>query len=92
MNIEEIAKDPVKIDKICRDYFSTVDKNSNGVLEFKEIKSILSKFSEDTDTAQHADEDIKKAFDQLDTNDDGKINLEEFKSLFLTYLDRYKKK
>ena len=82
MNIPEILKDPAKVDKICREYFYSVDKNKNGVLEFKEIKNILAKFAEDTDTIQEPEEKIKTAFNQLDSNNDGKISYEEFKTLF----------
>ena len=84
--------EPGKIDKICRDYFNSVDKNKNGVLEFKEIKKILAKFAEDTSTTQEADEEIRRAFQQLDKNNDGKICYNEFKSLFDSYLNRIAKK
>ena len=50
MSIQELLQDPTKIDKTCRDFFFSVDKNKNGVLEYKEIKKILSKFAENTDT------------------------------------------
>ena len=92
MNIPEILKDPAKVDKICREYFYSVDKNKNGVLEFKEIKNILAKFAEDTDTIQEPEEKIKTAFNQLDSNNDGKISYEEFKTLFQNYLANYNKK
>ena len=92
MNIQELLNEPGKIDKICRDYFNSVDKNKNGVLEFKEIKKILAKFAEDTSTTQEADEEIRKAFQQLDKNNDGKICYDEFKSLFDSYLNRITKK
>ena len=92
MNITEILKDPAKVDKICREYFYSVDKNKNGVLEFKEIKNILAKFAEDTDTIQEPEEKIKTAFNQLDSNNDGKISYEEFKTLFQNYLANYNKK
>ena len=92
MNIPEILKDPAKVDKICREYFYSVDKNKNGVLEFKEIKNILAKFAEDTDTIQEPEEKINTAFNQLDSNNDGKISYEEFKTLFQNYLANYNKK
>ena len=91
MSVQEFLKDPAKIDKALHDYFSSVDKNKNGVLEYKEIKKILIKFSEDTDTVIETDDEIKKAFDQLDTNKDGKISFDEFKTLFEIYLKRFKK-
>ena len=91
MNIQELLKDPDKIDKICRDYFYCVDKNKNGVLEFKEIRKILAKYAEDTDTIQESDDEIKKAFELLDTNKDGKISYDEFKTLFQSYLGRFGK-
>ena len=92
MEIQGLLKDPNEIDKVCRNYFFSVDKNKNGVLEFKEIRRILDKFAEDTDTVQESEENILKAFDQLDTNHDGKISYEEFKNLFQSYLSKYTQK
>ena len=92
MDIQGLLKDPKEIDKVCRNYFFSVDKNKNGVLEFKEIRRILDKFAEDTDTVQESEENIRKAFDQLDTNHDGKISYEEFKNLFQSYLSKYTQK
>ena len=90
MSIQEFLNDPAKVDKALQDYFSAVDKNKNGVLEYKEIKKILIKFSEDTDTVIETDDEIKKAFIQLDTNKDGKISLDEFKALFQIYINKFK--
>ena len=92
MEIQGLLKDPKEIDKVCGNYFFSVDKNKNGVLEFKEIRKILDKFAEDTDTVQESEENIRKAFDQLDTNHDGKISYEEFKNLFQSYLSKYTQK
>ena len=92
MDIQGLLKDPNEVDKVCRNYFFSVDKNKNGVLEFKEIRRILDKFAEDTDTVQESEENIRKAFDQLDTNHDGKISYEEFKNLFQSYLSKYTQK
>ena len=92
MDIQGLLKDLKEIDKVCGNYFFSVDKNKNGVLEFKEIRRILDKFAEDTDTIQESEENVRKAFDQLDTNHDGKISYEEFKNLFQSYLSRYTQK
>ena len=92
MEIQGLLKDPKEIDKVCGNYFFSVDKNKNGVLEFKEIRRILDKFAEDTDTVQESEENIRKAFDQLDTNHDGKISYAEFKNLFQSYLSKYTQK
>ena len=92
MDIQGLLKDPNEVDKVCGNYFFSVDKNKNGVLEFKEIRRILDKFAEDTDTVQESEENIRKAFDQLDTNHDGKISYEEFKNLFQSYLSKYTQK
>ena len=88
MEIQGLLKDPNEIDKVCRNYFFSVDKNKNGVLEFKEIRRILDKFAEDTDNVQKSKENIRKAFDQLDTNHDEKISYEEFKNLFQKYTEK----
>ena len=85
MNIKEIVKDPAKVEKICRQYFNSIDKNKNGVLEYKEIKIILVKFAEESDIVQPPEEEILDAFNKLDTNHDGKISYSEFKTLFYVY-------
>ena len=93
MNVQELLQDPQKIEKICRNYFDSVDKNKNGILEYKEIKVILAKFAEQSNSIQPPEEDIKDAFKKLDANKDNKISYLEFKSLFNKYLDRiYNKK
>ena len=91
MNISELMKNPQKVDKICRQYFNSIDKNKNGVLEYKEIKVILAKFANESDSIQPPEEEIFEAFKQLDTNKDGKISFAEFKSLFSKYLQRLTK-
>ena len=63
MEIQGLLKDPKEIDKVCGNYFFSVDKNKNGVLEFKEIRRILDKFAEDTDAVQESEENNRKAFD-----------------------------
>ena len=91
MEIQGLLKDPKEIDKVCRNYFFSVDKNKNGVIIWG-VRRILDKFAEDTDTIQESEENIRKAFDQLDTNHDGKISYEEFKICSkVTYLNILKK-
>ena len=92
MNVNELMKNPGQVDKICRKYFDSIDKNKNGVLEYKEIKVILAKFAEESDSLNPPEEEIKDAFKKLDTNHDGKISFSEFKSLFNKYLMGLNKK
>ncbi len=92
MNINELIKNPQKVEKICRDYFNSIDKNKNGVLEYKEIKVILAKFAEESDSVQPPENEIHDAFKKLDSNHDGKISYSEFKSLFDKYLNRLNQK
>ena len=92
MNIKELMKNPQKVEKICRDYFNSIDKNKNGVLEYKEIKVILAKFAEESDSVQPPENEIVDAFKKLDANHDGKISYSEFKSLFDKYLNRLTQK
>ena len=92
MNIKELIKNPQKVEKICRDYFNSIDKNKNGVLEYKEIKVILAKFAEESDSVQPPENEIHDAFKKLDSNHDGKISYSEFKSLFDKYLNRLTQK
>ena len=92
VSIQAVLKDPVKVDQICRQYFQSIDKNKNGVLEYKEIKSILVKFSEESDAVQPPEEEIRAAFNKLDTNHDGKISYSEFKCLFKKYLENQSNK
>ncbi len=92
MDIKELLKDPKKVEKICKDYFNSIDKNKNGVLEYKEIKVILSKFAEESDSVMAPEDEILKAFKDLDKNQDGKISYSEFKSLFDKYLNNLAKR
>ena len=92
MEIQGLLKDPNEVEKVCRNNFFSVDKNQNGVLEFKEIRRILDKFAEDNNVVQESEEIILKVFDQLDTNHGGKISYEEFKNLFQSQLSKYTKK
>ena len=92
MNVNELLKNPEKVDKICRQYFDSIDKNKNGVLEYKEIKVILAKFAEQSNSIQPPEEEIIDAFKKLDANKDNKISYSEFKSLFNKYLVSISKK
>ena len=92
MDIKELLKDPKKVEKICRDYFNSIDKNKNGVLEYKEIKVILEKFADESDSAMAPEDEILKAFKDLDRNKDGKISYSEFKTLFEKYLNNMAKR
>ena len=84
--IEELLKDPQKREKFCRQYFDSIDKNRNGVLEYKEIKVILSKFADESNSIQSPEDEIIDAFNKLDGNKDGKISFSEFQMLFDKYL------
>ena len=81
-------------------------KQDNKVIQSKDNKDIKSeekeimKLEEDKsiqqeknkDTIQEPEEQIKAAFNQLDSNNDGKISYDEFKTLFQNYLTNYGKK
>ena len=56
--------------------FSAVDADGNGYLEPNELKAAFEKAGLPADDAQ-----IKAAIKSLDTNNDGKIDREEFKVL-----------
>ena len=92
MNIQELIKDPKKVEKICKNYFNSIDKNKNGVLEYKEIKKILAKFAEESDSVIPPEDETLAAFNKLDKNQDGKISYTEFKGLFDIYLANMAKK
>ena len=92
MNISELIKNPQQVEKICRNYFDSIDKNKNGVLEYREIKVILAKFAADSNSIKPPEDDIIDAFNKLDSNKDGKISFQEFKSLFDQYLKNLSRK
>ena len=92
MDVSELIKNPEKVEKICRNYFDSIDKNKNGVLEYREIKVILAKFAQDSNSIKLPEDDIIDAFKKLDSNKDGKISFQEFKSLFDQYLKNLSRK
>ena len=92
MNVQELLSNPEKVEQICSQYFNSIDKNRNGVLEYREISSILAKFANDSNSIRSPENEIVDAFNQLDKNKDGKISYTEFKALFDKYLSSIAKK
>ena len=92
MNVSELMKNPKKVEEVCRQYFDSIDKNKNGLLEYKEIKIILAKFADESNSIKPPEDEIVDPFKKLDTNNDGKISFSEFKTLFVKYLGNLSKK
>ena len=90
MNIEELKKDPAKIEQIAKTSFNQFDKNKNGHLEFSEIYKVLEGFSSSNSFVKPSKDEVKKTFDILDLDKDGKISFSEFKKLFEQYILSYK--
>lgn len=91
MDIEELKKDPKKLESVAKKAFDDFDKNKNGKLEFNEIYKVLEGFSASTSLLTPSAKEVRETFNSLDLNKDGKINFNEFLELFKQYIKSYKK-
>ena len=71
--VYKLRKIEVESEEIL-DAFKMFDRDSNGVISFEEMRSILLNFSSDKLTEQ----EITEIFNEVDTNHDGSIDYQEF--------------
>jgi Ca2+-binding EF-hand superfamily protein len=63
-----------------KDLFKSLDKDGNGFIDFDELKEAAPKIFKDA-KVNYSDDQIHKMLESVDSNADGKLNLEEFMKL-----------
>ena len=78
-NMKGLLDDEEKYLNLSGDIFDKYDKDKSGYIEENELKEVInelaSKLNKETNISE---EHIKKALDQMDTDEDGKISKNEF--------------
>ena len=84
--LQELMKDEAKLTALIVTAFSAIDKDSSGEIDDVELFEILQHVSQDEDEKLLLD-DVKAAMAELDTYNDGRITLEEFRAMVIAALN-----
>ena len=79
--INKILQDEALLEEVTKRAFDIVDTDKSGKIERKELKEILNQISMDFRTEPPDDEDINKIMGELDKDNSGTIELNEFQKL-----------
>ena len=74
----EMVRHVRSVDQEAREQFDFFDKNGDGQIEYKELKSGLRQLNQRLKKSS-----IKSMISDADVNGDGKVNFEEFKAILL---------
>ena len=84
--VNELLKDENQFEITVKNAFMSLDNNENKLLDFNEVEGLLISFSKQNNLPKPTKKETQNAFNIIDTNKDGKINLDEFKIFFKKYL------
>lgn len=87
LSIKEILNRPDILQKVTKSAFDAVDKDKSGYLEANELKEVMQNVANDIGTKAPTDEEVNDVLKELDTNQDGKISLDEFQVLIKQVLE-----
>lgn len=73
-----ILTDDAKLWDVCDEAFAQADKNKSGVIERKELESVMKNVSILLNIPAPTKDFVDSVYEQLDVNEDGRINAEEF--------------
>lgn len=84
--IQDIVKDEAEFEKIWKELFDQADVNKDGILSKKEVKPTVIGLAEmlgipPPETSAEAEEMVNAAFAEIDKDESGTIQKEEFESL-----------
>ena len=79
--INKILQDEALLEEVTKRAFDIVDTDKSGKIDRKELKEILNQISMDFRTEPPDDEDINKIMGELDKDNSGTIELNEFQKL-----------
>ena len=79
-NLRKQLNDDAYLTEISRNSFDSADKNHNGTIDIKELKSCMIEMAQGLGNAIPKEEIIKREFYDLDKDKNKKIDFEEFKA------------
>ena len=85
--IQAILRDERKLHETAKAAFDAVDIDRSGFIDEPELKTVMCSVAGDIGMDQPSDSDVKEVLRELDTNQDGKISLDEFKVLIKQVLE-----
>ena len=77
----KILNDEKKFNEFAQKTFNSIDTDSSGEIDFKELETIMTSLAEEMGGSPPTKEEIHEVFDELDTDKSGSISFEEFKVL-----------
>lgn len=81
LTIRDVIADPIKLRRITKVAFDTVDTDSSGYLEPNEIEVVMENVARDIGVDKPTKEEVDEVIAELDSNADGRISLAEFEVL-----------
>ena len=79
--IDYLVNEDDLLDEITKIAFDSVDTDKSGYIDSRELEKILAQISSDMEAEPPTKEDVKEILKDLDANDNGKIEIDEFKKL-----------
>ncbi len=76
--IKKILSDEHAFMKVVQASFNSVDMNRSGEIEEKELYTAMKMMAKESGISPPVDEDLKKMFQELDSNQSGKIEISEY--------------
>ena len=87
MSSQNLLENDEKFNSFCKDEFKKFDTDESGFIERNELKYVLLHFLRILDNGVTiTDEIVDKILNEHDTDNDKKINLEEFKEIIHDFL------
>jgi len=86
MSIQSILNNPEKLHAVTKAAFDSVDADKSGFLEINELEEVMKSVAKDIGIDSPSQNEVKDVLSELDTNNDGKLSLEEFKTLIVQVL------
>ena len=66
--------------------FDAVDRNSDGLIDHKDLKKCFEAITEDLEVKMPSKKDLDRVMDELDRDGDKRLNRQEFKELMRIWL------
>lgn len=87
MSLKSIIQDDKKLEKIARVVFNSVDKDGSGLIDIKELETVMYSISNDLGLKQPSRREIREVFNMLDSDGSGNITFYEFQFLVKCILE-----